>query len=269
VIEIVALHARISESSAHDLDGVEALGEELPRRLAARAPETIRGREGPFGNTPWQEDLDASRALLAEAGDRLAAALDAGRRPVLLATDCALALGTLPVLAPEVRVLWLDAHSDYDTPATTTIGFLGCMSLAGACGAWESELGSMAASRVVHYGARIEPGDFDEAGHREAETSELTMIPIGSAERVLAALDGAPVYVHLDPDVLDPSVFPVPYGRRGGLSAAALEELAGAVAGASRVVGLELTAYYAPEDRDRRELVTDLLAGVVERLVRN
>jgi arginase len=272
VIEIVALRARISESSPHDLRGVQALGEELPRRLDAPAAEAIHGRDGPFGSTPWQQDLDASRALLAEAGDRLAGALDAGRTPVLLATDCALALGTLPVLAervPDARVLWLDAHSDYDTPATTTIGFLGCMSLAGASGAWDSGLGSMPARRVVHYGARIEPGDFDEAGHREADASELTMIPIGSTERALAALDGAPVYIHLDPDVLDPSVFPVPYGRRGGLSAAALRQLAAAVADASPVLGLELTAYHAPEDRGRRELVTDLLAGVVERLLRN
>jgi hypothetical protein len=69
------------------------------------------------------------------------------------------------------------------------------MSLAGACGAWNSGLGSIAASRVVHCGARIERGDFDEAGHREAEASELTMIPVGAScrERVVAALDGAPV----------------------------------------------------------------------------
>jgi arginase len=177
VIELVALHARLSESSPHDLRGVEALEEELPRRLGPLVAQPIRGREGPFGHTRWQDDLDAARDLLTAAGDRLGAALDAGRTPVLLASDCALALGTLPVLAervPEARVLWLDAHSDYDTPATTTIGFLGCMSLAGACGAWDSGLGSMPAARVVHYGARIEPGAFDEAGHREAETSELT-----------------------------------------------------------------------------------------------
>jgi arginase len=144
------------------------------------------------------------------------------------------------------------------------------MSLAGASGAWDSGLGSISAGRVVHYGARIEPGDFDEAGHIEAEASELTMIPIGStgSERVLAALDGAPVYVHLDPDVLDPSVFPAPYGRRGGLSAEALEDLVVAVADRSPVVGLEVTAYFAPDDRSRLDRVTGLLAGVAEGLLR-
>ena len=50
-----------------------------------------------------------------------------------LATDCSLALGTLPVAVRDgVRVLWLDAHADFDTPATQTTSFLGCMSLCGA-----------------------------------------------------------------------------------------------------------------------------------------
>jgi arginase len=270
VIELIALRARISESSPHDLRGVEALGEHLPRRLGAHPAEPISGRDGPFGHTPWQEDLAASRGVLAEVGHRLAGALDAGRTPVLLASDCALALGTLPVLAPDVRVLWLDAHSDYDTPATTTIGFLGCMSLAGACGAWDSGLGSISAGRVVHYGARFEPGAFDEEGHRQAEASELTMIPAGSTgpERVVAALDGAPVYVHLDPDVLDPSVFPAPYGRPGGLSAEALAEVLLAVAQGSPVVGLELTAYHAPDDLAQRDRLTAMLTGAAGCLLR-
>jgi hypothetical protein len=85
VIDVIAVHARISESSPHDLRGVEALSAELPRRLGASAAEPIQGRDGPFGSTPWQEDLSASRSLLAEAGDRLARALEARRRPVLLA----------------------------------------------------------------------------------------------------------------------------------------------------------------------------------------
>jgi arginase len=268
----VALRGRISESTQHDLRGVEALAEKLPQGLSVTVAEPIRGRDGPFGQTPWQDDLEACRAVLAEAGARLGSILSGGRRPLMLATDCALALATLPGLAersPGARVLWLDAHSDYDTPDTTTIGFLGCMSLAGACGAWDSGLGSLPASRVVHLGARIAPGDFDEAGHREAEASELTMIPVGPAarERVLDALGGAPVYVHLDPDVLDPSVNPLPYSRPGGLSGEELEALLEAVAGASPVVGLEITAYHAPEERAARDRLTALLARAGRRLL--
>jgi arginase len=271
-VEIAAVRARISESSPHDLRGVEALREALTGRLGASAGEPIRGRDGPFRQTPWQDDLRASGEVLTEAGARLRSILDAGRRPLLLATDCALALATLPALAqhaPEARVLWLDAHTDYDTPATTRIGFLGCMSLAGACGAWDSGFGSLPASRVVHVGARIAPGDFDEAGHREAEAGELTMISVGADahEQVLAALGGAPVYVHLDPDVLDPSVNPLPYARPGGLSGHGLGALLEAVAGASPVLGLEITAFHAPDDRTESDRLTALLADAAHRLL--
>ena len=40
--------------------------------------------------------------------------------------------------APDVHVLWLDAHGDFNTPETTPSGFLGGMCLAAACGRWDS-----------------------------------------------------------------------------------------------------------------------------------
>ena len=37
-------------------------------------------------------------------------------------------------------MLWLDAHGDFNTPTTTTSGFLGGMCLAGVCGEWDPGL---------------------------------------------------------------------------------------------------------------------------------
>ena len=127
-------------------------------------------------------------------------------------------------------MLWLDAHTDYDTPATSTYSFLGCMSLAGATGAWDAGLGdALAPERVVLVGTRARPGDFDAAAQAAAAASAMTLVPIadGTAAAVLDALGDAPVYVHLDPDVLDPSVNPVPYARPGGLPLDALIDAAG------------------------------------------
>ena len=55
----------------------------------------------------------------------------------------------------------------------------------------------------------------------------MTLVPVSGATRpaVLDALADAPVYVHLDPDVLDPAVNPVPYARPGGLALDALVDL--------------------------------------------
>ena len=57
-------------------------------------------------------------------------ALAAGEVPVLLAPECSIALTTLPAVAghrPDAKVLWLDAHGDFNTPQTTASGYLGGM----------------------------------------------------------------------------------------------------------------------------------------------
>jgi arginase family enzyme len=99
---------------------------------------------------------------------------------------------------PDVRVLWLDAHGDFNTPRTTTSGYLGGMCLAGACGRWDSGFdGRFDPAEVIMVGVR----DLD-AGER----AELDLAGVARVERfaqVADAVDGADVYVHVDLDVLD------------------------------------------------------------------
>lgn len=264
---LIEVQARISELTGRDLRGAAELATALETHFDTE-PTVVEGRSGPFGRTPYDEDLRACMPVLRQAGALVAERLDAGRRPVTIAADCALAIGTLPVLAghePKPKILWLDAHTDYDTPETSTISFLGCMSLAGATGAWDTGLGAIEPEAVIHAGARFAEGDFDAAGHRQAEASAMTMLPVAPdlAERVLAALGNAPVYIHLDPDVLDPSVFPVPYGRDGGLAPEQLVGLLGAVAARGPVLGIEVTAVHAPDDRTERASLVQLLSESV------
>jgi arginase len=264
---LIEVQARISEETARDLRGVGELTAALASHLNTE-PTVIQGRAGPFARTPYDEDLEASRAVLQQAGALVAERLDEGRRPVTIASDCALALGTLPVVGarePAPRVLWLDAHTDFDTPTTSTLSFLGCMSLAGATGQWDSGLGAIAPEAIVHAGARFDPEGFDEAGHRQAETSGMTMLEVSPelVERVLAELGNAPVYVHLDPDVLDPAANPVAYGRAGGLLPEQLVGLLGAVAARGPIVGVEVTAVHASDDPTERASLTQLLGEAV------
>lgn len=270
---LISLQARISERTPRDLRGVEALTE-LAARTLKTEPWVIEGRREPFGQTPWDQDLEASREVLVRTATCLAEALMTSTRPTLtLATDCALAIATLPTMAglhPAARVLWLDAHCDFDAPETTTLGFLGCMSLAGACGRWKTGFEpSVPERQVVLCGTRPLPDDFDIVAQRAVESSEVTLVGISEStvEDILAALEGAPVYVHLDPDVLDPSVFPVPYARPGGLSAAALQTLLETVAGRNTIIGVELTAFHAPEDPPARDALTRMLMDAVTPLI--
>jgi arginase len=268
----VAVRARISEDTPRDLRGVDLLAGLIESRLGA--VQSLQGRQGPFGRTDWPADLEASRAVLGRAAAALEQTLVAGRPGLTLASDCSLALATLPSLAaarPDVQVLWLDAHCDYDAPETTTIGFLGCMSLAGATGAWDAGIGPapLPPQRVVLCGVRGSLDDFDGAGRAAVERSPVRMVPpgVGAESAVLAELGPGPVYVHLDPDVLDPAENPVPYARPGGLSMSQLLGLLQAVRARGPVVGVELTAFHSDDDPDRRQALGERLLDCLTALV--
>ena len=165
-------------------------------------------------------------------------------------------------------MLWLDAHGDFNTPTTTTSGFLGGMCLAGVCGEWDPGLptGPIAAERVVLAGVR----DLDAAERALLERSEATVIGASVVETLVAvqnALDGAPVYVHLDLDVLDPSIFPAQFPAPGGLAPEKLYDLLEAVTEECELVGLEVTAFEAPEDEEERQETAALALHVLEPLL--
>ena len=139
-------------------------------------------------------------------------------------------------------VLWLDAHGDYNTPDTSGSGYLGGMCLAGACGEWDAGLGdTIAADRLVLAGVR----DLDDGERELLERSHATVIGASVVETLVAvknALDGAPVFIHLDLDVLDPEEFPAAvFPTPGGLSSDKLYDLMEAVAEDSELVGIEVT----------------------------
>jgi arginase family enzyme len=232
--------------------GAQTLAPLIGKRLGVE-PRTIGTPSEPRPTT-YDEDLRESRGCLLEAGGQVEDALSGGRVPVIAAADCSIAVTTLPAALrhrPEAKVLWLDAHGDYNTPDTSGSGYLGGMCLAGAAGEWDPGLvDAIPPDRLVLAGVR----DLD-AGERELlERSSATVIGASVVETLVAvknALDGAPVYIHLDLDVLDPEEFPttaVP--APGGLSSDKLYDLMEAVAEDSQLVGIEVTAFEAPADPD-------------------
>ncbi len=173
--------------------------------------------------------------------------------PVIAAADCSISVTTLPAALrhrPDARVLWLDAHGDYNTPDTSGSGYLGGMCLAGACGEWDTGLGEpIPPERVVLAGVR----DLDSGERELLERSAATVIGASVVETLVAvknAVDAAPVFIHLDLDVLDPEEFPAAVPAPGGLSSDKLYDLMEAVAEDSELVGLEVTAFEAPSDPD-------------------
>jgi arginase len=267
-VSLVALQCRTSDRTAWAERGVEALAPLVGKRLG-REPRVIGSPSEPR-QAQWNEDLSQSRGCLLEAGGQVDDALSGGNMPILLAAECSIALTTLPAALrhrPEARVLWLDAHGDYNTPETSPSGYLGGMALAGACGEWDTGLVEpVPPDRVVLAGVR----ELDAAERALLERRDLTVVGASAHETLVAAknaLDGAPVYVHLDLDVLDPEVFPAQFPAPGGLAPDKLYDLLEAVMEECELVGLEITAFEAPEDREQREEAAEIAAHVVEPLL--
>jgi arginase len=155
--------------------------------------------------------------------------------PLVLGGDHSVALGTLGGLASVQGtggVLWVDAHSDINTPSTSPSGNVHGMALAAALGiagpGFESDVWPLPAvdpKRVALVGTRLlDDGErklLRDAGVRVYTMSEVDRIGIERAIR--ESLDriagGGFVHVSLDMDVLDPDIAPgVGTPVRGGLT---------------------------------------------------
>jgi arginase len=238
----------------------EALG--VDPRYIGSSPEV---RE-----TRFEDDLRESRGCLLEAGGQIDDALSAGDVPVMLASDCSVSLTTLPTAIrnrPEARLLWLDAHGDYNSPDTTGSGYLGGMCLAGACGVWDAGLGEpVSPERVVLAGIR----DLDPGERELLESSPATVIGASTVETLVAvknALNGAPVFIHLDLDVIDPEHFPAAVPAPGGLHPDRLYDLLDSVLEDCELAGIEVTAFEAPDPEQERIAATETAMHVLEPLL--
>jgi arginase family enzyme len=225
----VALLCRTSDRGPEGAEGAAELGE----LLGARAI----GSPGGFRDGRYDEDLRDARGCLLEAGGQVDDALVAGRRPLLLAGDCSVSLTTLPTVVrhrPGARILWLDAHGDFHSPDTTMSGYLGGMCLAGACGVWDAGLGHDA----------VDPAAVVQWGVRELEGGERVLLETRGVHLVQDAstLEGLDVYLHVDLDVLDPTVMPARFPVPDGATPERLRSLLADVASVCTIIGAEVTS---------------------------
>ncbi|MCW3001171.1 MAG: arginase family protein [Conexibacter sp.] len=255
-LTVVGMLCRTAERVAA-AEGTESLVAELAAQRDVG--HRLIGSPSDVRSVPWETDLAASRGCLLEAGGQVEDALAAGSFPLLVAADCSISLTTLPAVVrhrPGATILWLDAHADFHTPQTTVSGYLGGMCLAGACGVWDAGFDL----------PQVPPADVVMCGVRDVEAGENALLATQGVVRILRpglladALDGREVFVHLDLDVLDPTILPAAFPAPGGLSDGGLRTLLGEVAAACDVFGAEITGFSEPE-------LTELVATIVDPLV--
>jgi arginase len=223
-------------------------------------PAAVAAALGVAGARIVDLDLDAPPADSLAAGlpALRAAVAGAGEAPLVLLGECTLTPAVTAGLRdshPDLVLVWVDAHGDLNTPATTPSGFLGGMPFAVLLGWCHDRLRAAAGlepplpeARAALVGAR----DLDP-GERDAIAASALVV----ADDVAAALAGlpvdAPVHLHLDGDVLDPTDAPgVDFPAPGGWSGARLDAELAALAATGRVVGVSVCCGNPHRDPDGR-----------------
>ena len=264
-VSLIAMRCRTSDRYRGAPRGVEVLAPLIAEALG-QEPRFI-GSTAEVRESRYEEDLRDSRGCLLEAGGQVDDAFAAGDVPVLLAGDCAICITTLPAAVrnrPEVKILWLDAHGDFNSPESTGSGYLGGMCLAGASGVWDAGFGESAPpERIVLAGVR----DLDPDERVLLERSPATVIGASTVETLVAvknALDGAPVYIHFDTDVIDPEHFPAAVPAPGGLHPDRLYDLIDSVLEDSELAGIEITNFDVPDAEEERIAATATMMHVLE-----
>jgi len=210
-------------------------------------------------------EVGTSFAVYRSLSDQVRAVVAGGGFPLVFAGNCGSSLGTVsgvraasPNDDSAIGVIWLDAHADFNTPETTTSGFLDGTVLAALTGrGWSALTASIPGFRpvsdahVVLVGAR----DLDAEEDRLLASSRVMRVEAARMQSggAYAALDPAltelarhvsRVYLHIDLDVHDPAEAQAnQYAVPGGLAAGAVRELVRVVAERFSIVAAALTAY--------------------------
>lgn len=183
---------------------------------------------------PWLEPVQGYRHLNQVVAwnrlvhDAVSAELKRGQLPILLGGDHCLAIGSVAAVARHcrqqgraLRVLWLDAHADFNTSALTPSGNLHGMPVACLCGFGPEALLDLSGERpaistgsVRQLGIRsVDPGEKRFVHEQGLEVFDMRFIDeMGMREAMARALSDMDENTHLhlsfDVDFLDPDIAP-------------------------------------------------------------
>lgn len=183
---------------------------------------------------PWLPPVDGYRHLSEvvawnqAAHDAVYAELKAGRMPIMLGGDHCLGIGSISAVAKhcrevgkKLRILWLDAHADFNTSTLTPSGNIHGMPVACLCGFGPQELieiggqvPAISPKWIRQIGIRsVDAGERRFVHEQDLEVFDMRYIDeMGmrhTMELALATLDAnTHLHVSFDVDFLDPAIAP-------------------------------------------------------------
>ena len=211
--------------------------------------------------------------------------LQAGRMPILLGGDHCLAVGSIAAVAAhcrthgkKLRVLWLDAHADFNTRDITPSGNIHGMPVACLVGLGPEQLTTMGGPAPA-----LRPDQIRQIGIRSVDRGEKRLVQehgldiydmryideVGMRRVMEEALDGVDADTHLhvsfDVDMLDPSIAPGTGTRvPGGVNYREAQLIMEMVADTGRMASLDIVEVNPA--LDRRNATAKLTVDLVESL---
>ncbi len=233
------------------------------------------------------EDVVTTTAVLSNSlGKVVREALSDDSFPFILGGNCNTCLGTLAGFEkPKPGIIWFDAHGDFNTPDTTPSGFFDGMGLAIATGQCFQDMNTIIdnmspiqESCTLHIGAR----DLDPEEQALLERTEVLVVDNnilkekGIQDALLPKLTELrsmtqEIYLHIDIDVIDPSVAPgVDFPTSEGLLLDEIEEALNLIGENFQIKAAALTAYNPAKDINTKTLHTGFqLINTILRIVEN
>jgi arginase len=218
--------------------------------------------------------------------DRIGAIVDDDEFPLVLGGDCSIAIGSALAMrrlgedrGGRVGLVYVDAHSDFRHPGNASVvGAAAGEALALVTGRGQAELAGIEHRRpyvrdsdVVLVGLRptdeyrmdLQAGGFVVRSAPDVRAYGATR----SAQWVMAQLaECIGFWIHLDVDVLDPSVMPaVDAPSPGGIAYRELEQLLRGLLAEPGCVGMEVTVFDPDFDLEgvhAQDLVATLVAAL-------
>jgi arginase len=160
--------------------------------------------------------------------EAVSASLERGELPVVLGGDHCLGIGSITAVAnycrsvgKKLRVIWLDAHADFNTSEVTPSGNIHGMPVACLCGLGPDGLTQLGGSKPA-----LQPDEIRQIGIRSVDIGEKRLVhrygldiydmryidESGMKRSMEEALEGLDedthVHVSFDVDFLDPAIAP-------------------------------------------------------------
>ncbi|MDT7836866.1 arginase [Aquabacterium sp. OR-4] len=291
-ISLIGAPTDIGAGSRGASMGPEALRvAQLQPTLESHGLEVVdRGNlSGPYN--PWQPPVDGYRHLAEVTAwnravhDAVLAELSLGRLPILLGGDHCLGIGSISAVArhcreagKKLRVLWLDAHADFNTDALTPSGNIHGMPVACLCGHGPQqliEIGGMVPAIQPKWVRQIGIRSVDAGEKRFVHQVGLEVFDMRFIDEhgmrhamalALATLDAnTHLHVSFDVDFLDPGIAPgVGTTVRGGPSYREAQLCMEMIADTGRLASLDVMELNPALDlrNQTAELAVDLIESL-------